>query len=379
MADAEEVVLPAIAASPRGGGATAASVDGASSRRADPMDDWRDAVETAAECRKRLAKVQRQIARQAQLEALEEARERKLAIRASDPSEESKVLAMLADVQPASENQMRSLSHSLNARLSALTNSKALGTHATWYSLFKAVDIDGSGTIGFNEFRRLLRSQLRLSTKQLPEATLQALWKALDLDQSGWVSAGEWGRFMRREQPSPPPRRERCNLEDHEVMGLNGESPPRRPLHAMRRGRVKAVASASAGAAKGDEANGVVTPSKEGARASDKELDALSRRFNAALGALGSPDRPAEWYKLFKRTLATPGARLASHAARPSPPSPSRSPGLPLSAPPPLLPVATATPHPTPPCRFCAQTWTPTARAASLTTSSSRCAETSCG
>ena len=43
-----------------------------------------------------------------------------------------------------------------------------------WYRLFKIVDGDGSGTISYQELRQMIRRNLKVKTKELPEIKLQA-------------------------------------------------------------------------------------------------------------------------------------------------------------------------------------------------------------
>jgi len=71
-----------------------------------------------------------------------------------------------------------------------------------WYSLFKHVDENDSGTIGFEELRAIVRRELQLPPSNVPEAVLKAVWIALDKDGSGFISAGEFGHFMRLGAPS---------------------------------------------------------------------------------------------------------------------------------------------------------------------------------
>ena len=65
-------------------------------------------------------------------------------------------------------------------------------------SLCEQVDIDGSGLISFAEFTRMVRHELRLSTRQLADRALRGVWLGLDADGSGHITAGEFGKFMRR-------------------------------------------------------------------------------------------------------------------------------------------------------------------------------------
>ena len=58
------------------------------------------------------------------------------------------------------------------------------------------MDKDHSGLITFNELERMVRDQLKLTTKELPLAALQALWCWIDADDSNSVQTHEFGRFM---------------------------------------------------------------------------------------------------------------------------------------------------------------------------------------
>jgi len=103
------------------------------------------------------------------------------------------VTAKVADVAAASGDETRSLSEQFNAKMSDIF----LPDERNWYRLFKRVDLDGSGRISYTEFSAMVRDELRLASKALPEKSLQSLWRRLDEDSSGWVSAGEFGHFMR--------------------------------------------------------------------------------------------------------------------------------------------------------------------------------------
>lgn len=65
------------------------------------------------------------------------------------------------------------------------------------HRLFKFMDLDKSGRVGFDEFERMVRFGLRLDLQKLPNGTLWGLWRTLDEDESGYICAGEFGRFMR--------------------------------------------------------------------------------------------------------------------------------------------------------------------------------------
>ena len=82
----------------------------------------------------------------------------------------------------------------------------------SWFKLFRHMDDDDSGRITYAELAGLVREELKLSPRELPEVSLKAVWAALDRDGSGFLNAGEFGAFMRRgeregaegEKPPPP-------------------------------------------------------------------------------------------------------------------------------------------------------------------------------
>ena len=73
--------------------------------------------------------------------------------------------------------------------------------HDSWFKLFKHMDDDGSGKVAYVEFEGLVRQELLLTPKELPEPALKAVWVALDNDCSGHISVGEFGAFMRKGEP----------------------------------------------------------------------------------------------------------------------------------------------------------------------------------
>lgn len=101
---------------------------------------------------------------------------------------------------PATEEQVTALSEQLNAKMHELFAAKyapTMNAKAGWFRLFKHIDDDGSGLISYDEFKGMVRDELRLSPLDLPERTLKAAWLALDDDGSGMVSTGEFGTFMK--------------------------------------------------------------------------------------------------------------------------------------------------------------------------------------
>ena len=64
----------------------------------------------------------------------------------------------------------------------------------------------GSGLISYDEFVEMVRNDLKLSARALPENQMQRAWLALDTDCSGYLSSGEFGAFMRLAAPQPDRR-----------------------------------------------------------------------------------------------------------------------------------------------------------------------------
>ena len=99
------------------------------------------------------------------------------------------------EVDPASDEEVAHYSALFNQQMIALRGRE--GTNGqNFYRLFKAMDIDGSGRITFNELAKMVRIELKLTKAELPKEKLMGLWKVLDDNESGFICAGEFGRFM---------------------------------------------------------------------------------------------------------------------------------------------------------------------------------------
>jgi Ca2+-binding EF-hand superfamily protein len=70
-----------------------------------------------------------------------------------------------------------------------------------WYKVFRLIDSDNSGNMGFDELREIVRRPLpclAISAKKVSDQDLRAMWKALDEDRSGQTTVREFMVFMRR-------------------------------------------------------------------------------------------------------------------------------------------------------------------------------------
>ena len=61
---------------------------------------------------------------------------------------------------------------------------------------FKHMDDDESGLISYIEFAGMVREELLMGPRELPEKVLKKVWLALDDDSSGQLKVGEFGAFM---------------------------------------------------------------------------------------------------------------------------------------------------------------------------------------
>ena len=94
------------------------------------------------------------------------------------------------------------------------------------------MDDNDSELISYHEFAGMVREELLLGPKELPEKVLKAAWLALDCDNSGQLTVGEFGAFMRagahRSAPPRPATAEGVHVEPRYV--LSGYRPPQRTL-----------------------------------------------------------------------------------------------------------------------------------------------------
>ena len=137
------------------------------------------------------------------------------------------ITAGMVGEPPASEEGLRSLASQLQLKMNEMYSvvHNGVATKVSWYRLcaaatatatarcaaarslceftlslaphrFKHMDDDESGLISYLEFQGMVREELLLGHKELPEKILKAAWLALDNDGSGRLTVGEFGQFM---------------------------------------------------------------------------------------------------------------------------------------------------------------------------------------
>ena len=102
-----------------------------------------------------------------------------------------------AGVKLPSHEDLTTVSILFNSWLEELHHDKGL-SHVHWLKLFKEVDVDGSGTVTYNELNDVVRIKLKKSRRVLSDSELQAVWCALDVDGSNTLTTDEMANFFRR-------------------------------------------------------------------------------------------------------------------------------------------------------------------------------------
>jgi Ca2+-binding EF-hand superfamily protein len=85
-------------------------------------------------------------------------------------------------------------------RLAHAADKWCRGGH-NWVKIFASIDEDGSGMLSYAELRQVVRSRLKVSSREVSERELRSLWGRLDADRSGSVGADEFDTFMRAHGP----------------------------------------------------------------------------------------------------------------------------------------------------------------------------------
>ena len=150
-------------------------------RKHDPASEVARAVHHEAVVRRRLAKLQRAVSKHTmQLSKTETVQRNRAVVNAVkedlDKRSGRDIRRRLAEVVPASEAELLELSALFNETLAMFPDPNA----REWFRLFKHLDDDGTGRISYVEFAGMIREELRLNKRDLPEPRLQSLWRALD-------------------------------------------------------------------------------------------------------------------------------------------------------------------------------------------------------
>lgn len=160
------------------------------------------------------AQAQRELTRAAALMAAEKQKELRRQdvkrVRAESDQLIGRDVATRVRAVPAlNDDEIRSVSELFYTQLQEKEDARA----RTFFQLFKAMDIDGSRRIAFNELERMVRGKLRLGEKSLPQEKLLGLWKVLDENESGFIDTGELSRFLRIGAPKTLTAVERARLK----------------------------------------------------------------------------------------------------------------------------------------------------------------------
>ena len=209
--------------------------------------------------------------------AAAKARKQQEAIRDRTERDAPKLLARASGVEPAAEPELRAFAELLNRRLVVRVEDPA---KRSWFKLFRHMDDDGSGRITYAELSAVVRDELRVSTREVPEAQLRAVWAAIDADKSGFATAGKFGAFMKR---------------GGRALQEEGAMTWREKAEAMRKAEADQIRA---------EAEGVYSVGRSltagVAPASEAEVQALSQLINRTLAQLYEDPQKRSWFKLFK-------------------------------------------------------------------------------
>merc|ERR1712151_177585 len=80
-------------------------------------------------------------------------------------------------------------------------------------ALFRRLDKDGSGQLDDSEFRRFLRSTLKIPIYAISDAEISSLCASLDADQSGAISISEVMDFIGPDVSRQPEQSLACTSE----------------------------------------------------------------------------------------------------------------------------------------------------------------------
>ena len=156
-----------------------------------------------------------------------------------DPTIEMRAQLEAEGVELPEEPELIRLSNIFIERLEksharASTNSRSFADHKgkpiSLMHLFNEVDEDHSGSITFDELKRVARTKIGLKPAQMSDQELGALWCALDVDDSNSIKIDEMFQFLRGNvsalikaraghlrKPSPTERKRYYLLDEHKA------------------------------------------------------------------------------------------------------------------------------------------------------------------
>ena len=161
---------------------------------------------------------------------------------ASTPTKDMKKELEAAGVVLPSAAEQIALSKQFNMWLKHAREEGNKSTHS-WYNLFKEVDVDGSGFITYDEFRRVVRQKLRVKPIVMSDQALKALWVVLDVDSSDSIMPDEFARFLKGRVPGIGGSLTRAKSADalgKLVGGKRQASPRRRSYEELEQIRIRA-------------------------------------------------------------------------------------------------------------------------------------------
>lgn len=117
------------------------------------------------------------------------------------PLDNQPTAEMRADLEKAGIDipdgeQLVALSHKFSEWLGDYRFNTGKDNHG-WASLFKELDVDGSGDVTFDELMKVVRQKLEVKSTRMGDNVLKALWCALDVDDSNKCTADEIAAFFK--------------------------------------------------------------------------------------------------------------------------------------------------------------------------------------
>ena len=106
-----------------------------------------------------------------------------------DKEQEKDVVNKLDEVEKATDEEVQQFGFLFHKQLAIL---RPRGQdNISFYGLFKRMDVDASGRVNFDEFKRMIRLGMQVDAKELPEKTMWGLWKVIDENANGFICGGE--------------------------------------------------------------------------------------------------------------------------------------------------------------------------------------------